>query len=248
MGQVVSLEVVDDAVVQVTMHDRNSRNTFSKELVREITEAFEIIKNNKIYKVIVLTGYDNYFCCGGTKEELFAIYRKEIGFNDLNFFSLPLFAEIPVISAMQGHGIGGGLVFGAYADFMILGKECVYTANFMKFGFTPGMGGTFMLPLRFGQALGSEMLFTAENFRGAQLKERGATQRIVPRAEVLSEALHFARILAEKPRLSLVTLKSHLTQEIKEKLPLVIAQELQMHDTTFHQPEVEVKIEKLFGA
>lgn len=247
MGQVVSLTELGDDIVQITMQDREAQNTFSKELINGIIEAFEAIRKNKTYKVVILTGYENYFCCGGTKEELFKIYKKEIDFNDLDFFTTPLKCEIPVISAMQGHGIGGGFVFGCYSDFMILGKENVYTTNFMKYGFTPGMGGTYMVPLRLGQSLGNEMLFTAENYRGGELQERGVPQRAVPKTEVLSEAIKLAKKLAEKPRLSLVTLKSHLTADIKARLPKIIKKELEMHETTFHQPEVADRIEGLFG-
>ncbi len=247
MGQVVQLTELEKGIVQITMEDKSSRNTFSKELITGIIASFEKIKNNSTYKVVILTGYENYFCCGGTKDELVSIYKKEIGFNDLNFFTLPLDCEIPVISAMQGHGIGGGFVFGLYADFSILGKENIYTTNFMKYGFTPGMGGTFMVPLRLGNIIGNEMLFTAENYRGGELKERGIPLKVVPKSEVLNEAIRLAKSLAEKPRLSLLTLKEHLTAAIKTTLPAYIDKELKMHDITFHQPEVAERIEALFG-
>lgn len=247
MGQVVKVTELDNDIVQITMEDRDSRNTFSRALMEGIIEAFEQIKANQTYKVAILTGYENYFCCGGTKEELFAIYKGEMQFADLNFFTHALECEIPVISAMQGHAIGGGFIFGLYADFTILGKENIYTTNFMKYGFTPGMGGTFLAPLRLGENIGNEMLFTAENYRGGELKERGVSVKVVPKSEVLDEALKLAKSLADKPRLSLVTLKSHLTADIKSKLPEIIKKELQMHSITFHQPEVAHRIESFFG-
>ena len=247
MEQIVNLKEISNSIIQITMQDRAAKNTFSEELITGITEAFKYIKNNSTYKAVILTGYDNYFCCGGTKEELFAIYNNEISFNQLNFFTLPLDCDIPVISAMQGHGIGGGFVFGCYADFIILGKENIYTTNFMKYGFTPGMGGTYMIPLRLGETIGNEMLFTAATYRGGQLKERGIPQVVVPKAEVMQEAYKLAQSLAEKPRLSLITLKKQLTKKIKNALPSIIQDELKMHDITFHQEEVRERIETLFG-
>ncbi len=247
MGQVVAFSELGNGVVQITMQDQASRNTFSRELVEGIVEAFEKIKRSNRYKVVILTGYENYFCCGGTKEELIAIYREEIKFNDLNFFTMPMDCDIPVISAMQGHGVGGGFVFGLYSDFTILGRENVYTTNFMKYGFTPGMGATHIVPLRLGNAIGNEMLYTAENYRGAELKERGCNLKVVPKAEVLKEAIQLANCLAEKPRLSLITLKAHLTAELKSKIPTIIDEELHMHTITFHQPEVAERIQSFFG-
>ncbi|WP_136667788.1 polyketide synthase [Flavobacterium sp. H122] len=247
MGQVVKLTELGDGIVQITLEDRASRNTFSRELMEGIIEVFEKIKKNSSYKVVILCGYDNYFCCGGTKEELFAIHNGEIGFADLNFFTHPLDCEIPVISAMQGHAIGGGFVFGLYADFVILGKENVYTTNFMKYGFTPGMGGTLLVPSKLGRTIGNEMLFTAENYRGGELKDRGVKVKVVSKSEVLNEALKLARCLADKPRLSLITLKEHLNADIKAKLPEIIKKELKMHKVTFHQSEVAERIESFFG-
>jgi len=247
MGNEVTLTSPGDGILQITMQDTVARNTFSKPLIKGIIEAFDEVSKNQYCKVVILTGYDNYFCCGGTKEELFAIHKKEMAFNDLNFFTLPLDCKVPVISAMQGHGIGGGFVFGCYSDFIILGRENIYTTNFMKYGFTPGMGATYIVPLKFGKEIGHEMLFTAENYRGAQLQERGIPQRVVPKAEVLQEAINLARIVAEKPKLSLVTLKDHLTKDMRSTIATVINDEVNMHTITFHQPEVKQRIEELFG-
>ena len=138
MGEVVNITEITAEIVQITMQDRESRNTFSKELIQGLKQAFAIINQNKEYKVVILTGYDSYFSCGGTQEELQQIYDGELKFTELDFFTSPIECEIPVIAAMQGHAIGGGLVFGCYADFQILGKENIYTTNFMKYGFTPG--------------------------------------------------------------------------------------------------------------
>ena len=247
MEQVVSITDLGEGIVQIKMQDREARNTFSKPILEGIINAFEQVRKNRTYKVVILTGYENYFCCGGTKEELFAIYKKELRFNDLDFFTLPLTCEIPVIAAMQGHGIGGGLVFGCYADFIILGKESIYSANFMKYGFTPGMGGTYILPLRFGDTLGIEMLYTAENYYGGQLQDRGIQLKVYPRNKVLAEAIALAKILAKKPRLSLVTLKAHLSRNTRNKIQSVIAEELDMHELTFHHPEVKQRIENMFN-
>jgi polyketide biosynthesis enoyl-CoA hydratase PksI len=246
MSDVVVLSEPADGVVQITMQDQLSKNSFSKELMAGIADAFQRIKNDQRYKVAILTGYENYFCCGGTKEELVAIYKGEMNFRELEFFTLPLECEIPVISAMQGHGIGGGFVFGLYSDHSILGKENIYATNFMKYGFTPGMGATLMAPLRLGEVIGNEMLYSAESYRGGELKERGVPLKVVPKSEVLNEAMRLAQSMAEKPRLSLVTLKEHLTAGIKARLPAIISKELEMHEITFHQREVAERIESFF--
>src|SRR5262245_33061451 len=101
---VVALDDLGGGVAQLTLEDRQHRNTFSEALVRELTERFAAVTKDQAFKVVVLTGYDTYFASGGTKQGLLAIHGGQTSFNVTNFYSLPLDCEIPVVSAMQGHG------------------------------------------------------------------------------------------------------------------------------------------------
>lgn len=247
MTKVVTLTYPEPTIAVVEMADRAARNTFSHALMEGLMHTFESIQRNNEIKVVVIHGYENYFCCGGTQEELLKIFEGKITFADLSFYRLLLDCEVPTISAMQGHGIGGGLAFGCYADFIIMAEEALYSANFMRYGFTPGMGATYMIPRKFGELLGGEMLYSANNFHGGKLRERGIPATVVRKQEVIPTALRLASDLAEKPRTSLKLLKAHLTQVIKAELPTIIEQELAMHEVSFAQPEVREKIETLFG-
>ena len=244
---VVDMKEIEAGIVLVKMEDRVHRNTFSPELIDGLKHSFEAIGKNDTYKVVILTGYDNYFCSGGTQEGLLAINEGKAQFTEANIYSLPLECKIPVISAMQGHGIGGGFAFGLFSDFVILGRESVYTTNFMKYGFTPGMGSSLILTEKLGLCLAQEFLFTARNFRGGELEKRGIPFKVLPREKVFHHALTLAREIAEKPRISLVILKDHMVQPLREKLPAVIEKELVMHDKTFHLPETKERIMHLFG-
>lgn len=244
---VVTIEEIEAGIVKVTMKDTVNKNTFSDELVSDLKKAFKIIDSNSKYKVVILTGYDNYFSSGGTKEGLLAIYEGKQKFTKLDIYNLPLDCRIPVISAMQGHGIGGGFIMGLFADFVILSRESVYTANFMKYGFTPGTGATYILEKKLGISLAEEMLLSANNYRGAELEKKGIAFPVLPRADVGDYALELAKQVAEKPRMSLITLKDHLVRKMREELPEVIKQEVIMHEKTFFQEDVKERINELFG-
>jgi polyketide biosynthesis enoyl-CoA hydratase PksI len=246
MSEVIEIDDVADGVVQITMCDRLHKNTFSNALILGLREAFSIVNGRSDCRAVVLTGYDNYFCSGGTKEGLLELYEGKQKFTDANIYSLALDCPVPVIAAMQGHAIGGGFVMGLFSDFVVMGRECVYTTNFMKYGFTPGMGATLIVPQKLGLSLAEEMLLSAETFRGGDLKERGVPFPVVPKADVLKHALETARSLAEKPRRSLVTLKNQLVANLRRELPAVIEQEVAMHEVTFHETEVRERIDRLF--
>lgn len=244
---VVEVREVEPRIVQVTMCDRVHKNTFTHQMSRELIGAFETIAKNEEYRAVILTGFDSYFASGGTQEDLLTLQEGKASFSDNNIYGLALECRIPVISAMQGHGIGGGFVMGLFADFVILSRESIYTTNFMKYGFTPGMGATMIVPHKLGPVLGPEMLLQARRYRGEELKGRGVAFPVAPRAEVMERALEIARDLARIPRISLITLKDHLVRQLREDLAGFIEREVEMHAVTFHQEEVRQNIQSMFG-
>jgi len=248
MNEVVRLSHPEPGIAVVVMEDREHKNMFSPAVIQGLTQVFDEIEHDTNTKVVVIHGYDSYFSCGGTQEELIKIFNREITFADLQFYDLLLRCEIPTIAALQGHAIGGGLAFAAYADIMILARESIYSAVFMKYGFTPGMGSTYMLPKKFGDVIAREMLMSAKTYHGAVLKEKGIPVSVVAKNRVIEMAMELARELADKPRNALRILKAHLTQETRAKLPEVIEQELVLHKISFGQPEVKTRIEALFGS
>ena len=244
--EVVELVELGNGIVQITMKDEEHCNAFSPGIIEGLYKCFGTVAQNKSYKVVILTGHGHYFCSGGTKEELIRIHEREIQFNELDFFRLVLDCEIPVIAAMQGHGIGGGFVFGLYSDLVVLSQESIYTTNFMKYGFTPEFECMFIVPEKLGFVLGQEMIYTAQNYRGKELAKRSTSFPILPRKEVLKYARILANKIADKPRLSLLTLKDNLTSEIRKKLSEVVRRDSNINELIFHQTGVNTKIESNF--
>lgn len=245
MNEVVTIHYHENTIAEISLEDRAYKNTFSRQLIEELMKIFSSLQAST--KVVFIHGYENYFCCGGTQEELLNIYHGKITFADLAFYRLLLDCEVPTIAAMQGHAVGGSLVFGCYADMIIAAEEAIYSANFMRYGFMPGMGATYILPKKLGTTLANEMLFSARNFQGGELKIRNAPICIVKKQQVFTQALEMAKNLAEKPLTSLKLLKQHLTQTIKKELPSIVEQELAMHAVSFKQPKVEERIRALFS-
>lgn len=242
----VAVESPAPHVAVVRMQDRQNKNTFTPEFCQELQSAFAQIEQNSEVRCVVLTGYDTYFASGGSKEALLAIQDGAAKFTDMPLYQLPLECPVPVIAAMQGHGIGGGFVLGMFADIVVLAREGVYTTNFMRYGFTPGMGATLVVPTKLG-ALGQEMLLTARNYRGEHLRERGVAFSVLPAAHVFDHSVEMAMELAQMPRESLLLLKGHLSAGLRSQLPACVASELAMHSGTFHKFEVIQRVASLFG-
>ncbi len=247
MSQVVTLEL-KAAVALIVMRDLQNGNMFTDELVAGVNGCLAQALVSEDVRAVVLTGEGPYFSCGGTKEDLLAILEGRISFIQKGVHELLVNYPLPVVTALQGHALGGGLAFGCSGDFVVFGRENVYTASFMKYGFTPGMGSTLYLPRVLGEMLGNELLYTSHSFRGQDFLDRGAPVVVVPKAQVVEAALAKAQQLADKEREALVLLKRHLTADLRARLPHVIEGELAMHERTFLQKDnIRERILKRFG-
>ncbi|RKQ70071.1 SDR family NAD(P)-dependent oxidoreductase [Oceanibaculum indicum] len=230
---VVELEIWPDGVALLRLCERQHKNTFTPAFMDGIQEAFTAVATLPEAKVVVLTGHDGYFACGGTRDGLTELQSGATRFTDLKIYSLPLECELPVIAAMQGHGIGAGWSLGMYCDLALFGAESVYHSNYLWFGFTPGAGATLIFPERLGDDLGREVLFTAREYKGRELAARRPGLTALSAAEVLPRALSMAHALAARPRGWLVEAKSALAKPLASRLSDVLAREVAMHETTF---------------
>ncbi|ATQ76807.1 hypothetical protein CR152_21510 [Massilia violaceinigra] len=230
---VVSLTAHADGVVVVRMQDRDAKNMFSEALVAGLKEAFAHIEQTPGYKAVVLTGYDSYFATGGTMETLLAIQEGQTSFTDEKVFQLPMDCSLPVIAAIQGHGIGGGWSFGMFADVILLSEESRYLSPYMGYGFTPGAGSTLMFPAKIGYDLARETLLTAKEISGHELKERGVPLTVLPRRDVVAAAIALATRMAQQPRARLMELKRLSTDALRRSRDDSYRREVDMHEQTF---------------
>ncbi|SCE73393.1 SDR family NAD(P)-dependent oxidoreductase [Micromonospora tulbaghiae] len=230
-GTELEMRVLDPGIALLTMRDTANTNMFSDGLLHGLRWAFAEVQRRPDVKVVVLTGSGGVFSMGGTPEALLTLAGGAGRFTDIPFLYEGLLrCDRPVVAAMQGHASGGGLIFGLHADVVVMSRDAVYSANFTRYGFTPGMGATYALERRFGRSTASEMLYTGRSFSGDALAARGAEPTFLPEAEVLPAALDIARGIAEQPLPVLTELKRDLGTRIREQMADAIDREVAMHD------------------
>ena len=234
-------------IVVVRMEDRQGKNMFTEELVMGLREAFARIEERRGNKVVVLTGYESYFASGGTKESLLAIQAGEARFTDNRIYEIALKSKLPVIAAMQGHGIGAGWTLGLMADVVVMSEESRYVSPYMSYGFTPGAGATWVMGRKLGEDIGRESLLSGEVYGGGELKRRGVQVRVVKREEVEEGAMGMARAMAGQSGEQLRRMKQVWRMEVEAELEETYGLEVAMHEQTFvGQEETLERIEKNF--
>jgi polyketide biosynthesis enoyl-CoA hydratase PksI len=247
MSGLVGAVVSGDGIADVHMRDVSGRNILREAFVQELLGALGSLERDERVKVVILRGLEDVFCGGGEKDTLLGLCDGRVTTQDLLVSEKLLAVAVPVVAAMEGHAMGGGLVMAACCDMAVAARESRYGAVFMNMGFTPGMGCTTLLELLVGPFVASEMMFTGRRFRGSQLEGRGTNiNYIVPRAEVLGKGRDLAAHVAEKNLRSLRLLKHALVARKKELLVKARLQEDLMHQLSFSFPETRATIEEKY--
>ena len=125
----------------------------------------------------------------------------------------------PVVGAIQGAAVGGGLGVACFPDFRIAAPEARFTANFARLGFHHGFGLTITLPLLIGNQQALELLYTGRRVKGDEAVEIGLADKLVPLDELRQAAYDFACEIAGSAPLAVEsirnTMRGHLPDAIK---------------------------------
>lgn len=236
-----------DGVARIKMLDTEGKNIFSDRLIRGIVTAVDKLESDKQTKVAILEGLPDVFSGGAEKETLVALSEGELRVKDLLISERLVAAEFPVIAAMEGHAMGGGLVMALCCDIVIAARESRYGTVFMNMGFTPGMGCTTLLQGLVGSYIANEMMYTGKRFRGRELAEKSTNiNYILPKSEVPAKARDIALQIAEKNLQSVHLLKYALSASKKKALVEARLQEDMMHRISFGYPETKETIERFY--
>jgi polyketide biosynthesis enoyl-CoA hydratase PksI len=238
---------VGGPVAVVRLADEVGRNVVSRELDAGLRGALDRAVAHPASRVVLLAGLPDIFCAGGSRADLAggpdAVPTPEW----VRFIQAPMHCPLPVVAALRGHAIGGGLLLGMYADLPVLSERSVYTANFLRYGFLPCMGATWLLPHRLGPVLGAELLLTAGRYRGGELRARGVPLRVEPHDEVEAVARRLADRMAAAPRRTLALLKQALVAEWRCAARQAFERELPGHLETVRLPSVQAKVAAEYG-
>ncbi|MCA9605756.1 MAG: enoyl-CoA hydratase/isomerase family protein [Myxococcales bacterium] len=247
MDRLIEVERREDGVALVRMVDEAGDNAMSPRFVAELLAVLDEVERWRALKVVVLAGTDDVFSSGADPEMLAQLTEGAIAPSEITLPKRVLEIPVPVVAAMAGHAIGGGLALGLCADVVIAARQSRYGCSFMNLGFTPGMGMTRLLEHVATPAVAHEMLLTGEPKKGRWLEARGAFNAVLDKQDVLPHALDLAARIAEKPRLSLELLRRALTLPRRQAFEETHTIESLMHRVSFALPEVRERIGELHG-
>ena len=205
----VTVNVDDDYVATVTIH-RPPNNFFDYHLIASLATAFADIDDDSRGRAILLASEGKHFCAGANfaredEERVDELYREAV----------KLFAvKTPVVAAVQGAAIGGGLGLAMMADFRVATPEARFSANFSLLGYHHGFGLTATLPRVVGHQTTLDLLYTGRRVKGSEALALGLCDELVPLDELAGAAHARAAILAATGPLALRAIRETMRGEL----------------------------------
>lgn len=216
-------EPTEPRLAVVTLNRPQVKNAINKAMVSELHHAFDAIRETEVGCVLIeCTGDD--FAAGADIAEL----RDRKAVESLAAINSALFNKIenfpvPVIAAIKGYALGGGCELALACDIRVGGQSAKMGQPEVNLGIIPAAGGTQRLPRVVGLGRAKEMILTGAIIDAAECHRIGLLNRVVPDAELRSEALKLAHTILKKGPLAIRMAKAALNQSARTGLETGLA-------------------------
>ena len=215
---------------------RPPHNFFDFSLIGQIADAFTAMDADPQCRAIVLAAQGKSFCAGanfgsGRSDGSGSADFTEEGFRNttgkLYREAVRLFScKKPVVGAIQGAAIGGGLGLALVPDFRVVTREARFAANFAKLGIHPGFGLTVTLPRLVGQQAANLMFFTGRRLSGEEALQIGLADQLVEPDALRGAAIALAAEIAENAPLAVVSVRATVRQGLAQQVAAATEHEL----------------------
>lgn len=181
-------------------------NSLSQAMIQEIDDAFEELHEANDVKVIILHGEGRFFAAGADIKEFTQVSAAD-SFHTMSRKGQQTFKKIetltkPVIAAIHGAALGGGLELALAAHIRLVAEDAKLGLPELNLGLIPGFAGTQRLPRLVGKAKATELLLTSEAITGKEAVQLGLANHAYPQDAILDEAIKLARKIAKKGAIS----------------------------------------------
>jgi enoyl-CoA hydratase/carnithine racemase len=214
-------------------------NFFDISLINQIADALDEFDRDIEIRASVLSAQGKVFCAGANFNDPARQEQQEAGaakgdpagslgpINHLYIQAVRIFrAKKPIVAAVHGAAIGGGLGLAMSADFRVTCPEARFSANFTKLGFHPGFGLTVTLPELIGKNNAELMFYTSRRVTGEDAYKWGLANELVPLDQVKPAAMKLAAEIAECSPLGLLSTRATMRAGLADRVMAATNHEL----------------------
>ena len=225
----------------VTLNRPEKLNAFDGAQCRDLHEALRMLAGSEAVRVIVITGAGRAFCAGADLSVLGADGASLVAAGKdvaLTIRSAPQ----PVLGVVNGPAAGGGANLALACDYRIASDQASIGQVFHKFGLVPDWGGSFFLPRLVGTSRALELVWSARMVPAGEALALGLFDRVVPHAELGTEARRLAELWAAQPVAAVRRAKEALYASEASSLAAMLDLEIAQQQELFATAEARQRI------
>ena len=219
MGQFVRVEI-DEAIATIRL-ERPPMNALNAQVQSEIAMAAAEVSGDSRVRAVVVYGGDKVFAAGADIKEMAEANYTAISADSRRLQdSFTAVARIgkPVVAAITGYALGGGLELALCADFRVAGEGAKLGQPEILLGLIPGAGGTQRLPRLIGPARAKDIVFTGRFVGAAEALAIGLVDKVVPDSDVYQAAVGLVARYASGPAVALRAAKQAIDEGLDADL------------------------------
>jgi len=218
-----------ESIATITLNRPEALNAFSKEVVDEVLQAIEDIKSDENTRVVILTGAgEKAFSAGAdikTMKGMNALKARELSLMGEKLCISLENLEKPVIAALNGYALGGGLEVAMSCDLRIASENSRMGQTEINIGLIPGWGGTQRLTRLMGTGKAKEMIYTGKIIDAKTAEQLGIVNMVVPADKFKETVRQFALELASKAPVAVKVAKTLINKGAEISLDAALALE-----------------------
>ena len=205
---------VDEDHVATVEFDRPPHNHFDVALIAGLADAYAALDEEPACRAILLCSAGRHFCAGADFAGAGDAGGQEFYAQAVRLFA----AATPVVAAVQGAAIGGGLGLALSADFRVASPSSRFAANFARLGIHHGFGMTVTLPAVVGMQAALELLYTGRRVKGEEAQALGLCDHLVADGELRGTAHALAAEIAGSAPLAVRSIRQTMRGDIAERV------------------------------
>lgn len=198
-GERIGLDI-DGHVAILTIRRPDKLNAFDLDMLRALADTCDAVEKSTAVRAIVLVGEGKAFSAGGDVKAWGAMKANEFGHDWVRYghrvFARLATLRVPVVAALNGHALGGGLELAASADIRIAEEQAKIGLPETGLGMVPGWSGTQRLVARFGAQAVRRMVLGGEIFTAQEAKALGLVDAVTETGGALAAARDYAERIA----------------------------------------------------
>ncbi len=214
---------------------RAPNNYFDKALIAELAEAFERFDADATVRVVLLCAAGKNFCAGAdfVSRDRQSVIGDGAGGHLYQQAARLFRCSKPVVAAVQGSAVGGGLGLCLAADFRVASVESRFTANFNRLGFHPGFGLSITLPRVVGEQKAALLFYTGRRIGGEEAHAIGLVDVLAPSDGLRAAAMALAAEIARSSPIAVVSTRNTLRRGLADAIAAITDHELAEQEQHF---------------